>query len=235
MRVGPSAAGAARKREGIDHRAGPLLEVEVVKGAQHALGVRDRRLGIPRSWGSLASPRVRCGLLTRRRRVVVSPSPVRAKLLRGEREPAAEVPGLDSRCLVPIDPDRCEEAEPAQKIHPIGALGRRRASTGGEFAEICGRGCDRGAISIEHAVGLEEIPRRLERSQLGHREVAQVSRARRCRRAQAGKVAAHIALQSPSRAASAGSSVNTSVLRPGTFFTCWALHSQTSSNSPSKA
>ena len=47
----------------------------------------------------------------------------------GELDPAAEVPRLDPGRLVPRHFQRPQEPEPAQQVHPIGALRRRRMPT----------------------------------------------------------------------------------------------------------
>ena len=175
MRLDSPAACPAHEGEGIDHRAAADLEVEVVKGAQHALGVRDgrRRVARPR-WG-LARQRVRRRSLPAQR-WALGPAPVRTLRLRRRRQPAAEVAALELRRLCPVDPERREEAEPAQKVHPIGALSRRRPSTGGELGEVHRSRWDRGASGVEEAVGLEEVPCRCKRAHLGHQEVVQISR-----------------------------------------------------------
>ena len=83
---------------------------------------------------------------------------------------------FDLRRLRPVDPDGGEEAEPPQKVHPIRALRRRRTGTRGEIGEVRRGSRDRHTRGVEEAVGLEEVSRRLERSDLGHRQFAKIDR-----------------------------------------------------------
>ena len=175
VRLGPPTARSAHKGEGVDHRARADLEVEVVKGAQHALGVGDGRRGIARPWGALAGQRVR-RRGPRPQWRTVGAAPVRAGGFRGRRQPAAEVPRLKTARLVPGDPDRREEAEPPHQVHPIRALRRRRPAASDELGEVSIGSRDGPTCRVEEMVGLEGISRRHERAHLGHRELGQVSR-----------------------------------------------------------
>ena len=101
---------------------------------------------------------------------------MRAGLFRGQGEPAAEVPPLAPRRLVPVDIAGGEEAEPAQEVHPIRALSRSRPAARGELGEIGTGSRDRCTRRVEEPVGLEGNTSRLERAHQGHHQPAQVGR-----------------------------------------------------------
>lgn len=113
-------------------RCGRMLSRPVGTGFDvEEFGLCPRSLmGCLRCSGALTGHRVdsRWGrLLACSRSITGRITPVRALRLLRDSEPAAEVAGLDLRRLVPTHPQRPQEPEPAQQIHPIRALGRGRS------------------------------------------------------------------------------------------------------------
>jgi hypothetical protein len=111
--------------------------MKVVEPTQHGLAMRHRRglvvLTPTRLAGHRVHPRRRTRP-TRSREVIVGVPPMRPGRLDRYLQPAAEITSLDPSRLVPTHPDRRQESEPAQQIHPVGPLRRfsftasRRAS-----------------------------------------------------------------------------------------------------------
>src|SRR5258708_14529808 len=122
--MSPPAAPAPGQRERVDDRPGAGVTVELVKPAQNALAMHHRgrrvtaagrrlpghRVGYP----GQATARTR-GSPGRKARTASVVAPARAAGLDGQLDPAAKVPGLRPRCLIPRDLDRPQEPEPAQR------------------------------------------------------------------------------------------------------------------------
>ena len=116
------AAAMPRQRERVDHRPGARLQMKVVEPTQHGLAMRHRRglvvLTPTRLAGHRVHPRRRTRP-TRSREVIVGVPPMRPGRLDRYLQPAAEITSLDPSRLVPTHPDRPQEPEPSQQIHPV--------------------------------------------------------------------------------------------------------------------
>ena len=104
-------APAAVQRERIHHRAGPRLEMEIVKVPQHRLAVRDRRRRVPAS----------------------RPGPP------GDQQPPAEIAGLRPGHLIPLQPRGPAKPEPPQQVHPIRPKRRLRPPARLHVLQVLGR------------------------------------------------------------------------------------------------
>ena len=171
MRVRPSPPPTPGQRERVDHRPGASLQVKIVKAAQHALAVHHRRRRIPAARRPLASNRVR---RPRSRRPSGRSSagipPARPRRLISQPDPAAEIPRLGAGRLIPADPRRPQEPPPAQQIHPIRPVRRRRAPARSQFTEELRRRDNQRAASIDQPERLEQIPGRLKRPEQRHHQ-----------------------------------------------------------------
>ena len=175
--VSPPAPG---QRKRVDHRPGARLQVEVVKAPQHGLAVRHRRRRIPPAAGRLARHRVR-----RSRRLPFPATagrtaaripPVRPGRLIGQLNPAQEIPGFRPGRLIPRHLHSPQEPEPAQQVHPIRSLRRRRPPGCCHLPQIRRRRADRPARGIGQPERLEQVPSRLKRPAQRHRQPGQVPR-----------------------------------------------------------
>lgn len=112
--------------ERVDHRARARVAVEVVEATQHALAVAA---GGSRALGArlgLARHRVRRG----------RHCSAGLRGLVGDLDPAREVAGLGPRGLIPRHVDRPQKPEPAQQVHPVRALRRRRPTDRLQIAQV---------------------------------------------------------------------------------------------------
>ena len=130
MRVRPPGTAMPGQRERVHHRPGPGLEMEVVEAAQHALAMRRRDRRIPGARVTACrSPRS-----PRRGRPPTRVPRHRRPDTANAAAPACPRPATTGRNPAPrpgsprsqLDPDRPQEPEPAQQIHPIRPLRRRR-------------------------------------------------------------------------------------------------------------
>ena len=126
-----TAAPAPDQRERVHHRAGPGLEVEVVKVAQHRLAVRRR------------GDRVTAG---------------RARLP-SDPQPPAEIACLSPGRLIPLQPRRPAEPEPAQQVHPIRPQRRIRPAAPLDVLQVPGNRDHRLACRVGQPERLPRIPR----------------------------------------------------------------------------
>ena len=125
MRMRPPAPPPGQ-RERVDHRASPGLAMEIVKAAQDALAMRGRGRRVPAAGRRLPRHRVRhpgpdpgrAGRTARTGRIARTARPAG---LDRDLDPAAEVPGLRPRRLIPRHPGRPQEPVPPQQRDRIRA------------------------------------------------------------------------------------------------------------------
>jgi hypothetical protein len=116
-----AASPAAQARQRVHHRPRPSLQVQVVEGTQHALGVRPGRGRVSHRRRRLPGDRV-----DRILPPAPNPGPARPRRARSrlgrQLNPPAEIPGLRPGRLVPPNPRCPQETEPAQQVHPVRPL-----------------------------------------------------------------------------------------------------------------
>ena len=177
MRARAPAPALPVQRERIHHRARPGLEVEIVELPQHALAMRRGRRGITTAWPRLASHRIRCPPLRRRRGNVSSrlpggPAPfgpvARAAWLDCDLDPPAEVTSLAAGRLIPRHPDRPAEPEPPQQVHPIRPLCRRGPPSSLQVSQVNRDRPDNLTRRIDQPIRIPRTARRLKETSLRH-------------------------------------------------------------------
>ena len=159
MGMRPAAPPRPVQRERVDHRTAARLQVELVEAAQHRLAVRPHRR------------RVRFPARRGRR---VRAAPVRAGRLARHQHPPAEIAGLDPRRPIPRHPGSPDEAEPAEKIVPVGAQCRLRPARGLQVTEELRDGRHGLAAGIDDPVRLPGVSGRLQRAGQRDRQRRQV-------------------------------------------------------------
>ena len=162
VRVRPPSPPRPVKRERVDQRPAARIQVKVVEGPQHRLGMRANRRRIRHASrnGRHASP--------------VTATPVRPGLLPGNLQPPGEIAGLRTGCLIPRHPDRPQEPEPPQQVHAIGAdrgLGPARRQ---KISEESRDGSHRRSVSADQPVRLVTITRRRQPAVLGNHQRRQI-------------------------------------------------------------
>ena len=146
----PAMPPVPHQRERVHHRPAPGFQMELIKAAQHRFAMRDRGRGV-------LNPRCRLA----RDAVDAARAARRPTGLAGHLQPADEVPGLRPGGLIPADPGRPQEPEPAQQIHPIRALRRRRPPARLQVPQICGNRSDSCPVAVLQPVWLKRVARRL--------------------------------------------------------------------------
>ena len=147
VRVRPPAPPRPVKRERVDQRPAARIQMKVVEGPQHRLGMRTHRRRIRPSRNGCPA-------------AAVTAAPMRPGLLPGNLQPPGEIAGLGTSRPIPSHPGRPQEPEPPEQVHPIGTnRGLRPARRQQIPEESRGAGRDH-PVSIDQPVRLVTITRR---------------------------------------------------------------------------
>jgi hypothetical protein len=162
VRVRPPAPPRPVKRERVDQRPAARIQVKVVEGPQHRLGVRANRR------------RIRRASRNGRHASLVTAAPVGPGLLPGNLQPPGEITGLRTGCLIPRDPNRPQEPEPPEQVHAIEANRGPGPARRQKIPEE-GRGSSHGhPVSTDQPVRLVTITRRSQPAVLGNYQRRQI-------------------------------------------------------------
>ena len=174
--IRPAAPPAPRQRERVHHRPRPSLQVQVVEGTQHALGVRPGRGRISHRRRRLPGDRVDRLLPSAPNPGPARPRRARSRLGR-QLNPPAEIPGLRPGGLVPPNPRRPQETEPAKQVHPVRPLRGGRPPARLKLPQIHRDRTDNYPVRIDEAVRLERITGRLKQPAARHHQPGQIASA----------------------------------------------------------
>src|SRR5674476_1596751 len=83
-------------------------------------------------------------------------------------QPPGEVPRLGPCCPVPGHPDRPQEPEPPQQVHPVGARRRCRPPRRLKLFEVGRNRLDLNAVDVQEPVRLPWLTGRYESTRLRH-------------------------------------------------------------------
>lgn len=146
-----------RGGEGVNDRAGALLQMKGVERPQDGLAMRPRRFRVQPARPGPARHCIRNACRSPscrgRRHLVGTPmAPVDWGGFRSDLHPPSEVPRVLTRRPVPAHLPPGQESPPAQQVHPIRTDRRRRTRTRLELGEECRHGSNNSSLRVEQRV-----------------------------------------------------------------------------------